>query len=83
MRTAESTEIQAVGCGLKAVGADNGRPIITAREVMAMIGRSRPAANRLINTLEAAGLKRKGIGRGTHYDRAEFLKLYAKMDNRP
>jgi len=66
--------------------ADNSsheRRVMTIGDVQAFLGRSRAAANRLISQLEAAGLKRKGRGNGTHYDRRQFLALWEKMDTRP
>jgi transposase len=55
---------------------------INIRDVMAMINRSRSSAQRLITQLQAAGLKRKGRGPGTQYDREEFLRLWRRMDTR-
>jgi len=63
--------------------SQNSRLAITIGDVMEMLGTSRSAANRLICTLEAAGLRRKGAGRGTRYDRKQFLELWAKLDTRP
>lgn len=59
------------------------RRVITVRDVADFIGRSKSAANRLLIQLEAAGLRRKGRGCGTHYDRQQFLALWEKMDTRP
>jgi len=66
--------------------ADNSsheRRVMTIGDVQVFLGRSRAAANRLISQLEAAGLKRKGRGNGTHYDRRQFVELWEKMDTRP
>lgn len=61
---------------------ENPRIAITVRDVMAMIGKSRSAAKRLITRLEAEGLRRKGAGRGTHYSRRQFLDLWEILDSR-
>jgi len=66
--------------------ADNTQPqrlSITVRDVMTFTGKSKAAANRLLSQLEADGLRRKGVGRGTQYDRRQFLDLWAKLDTRP
>jgi len=62
--------------------ANDTRPVLTVRDVMDMRSCSKSAARRMLATLEDSGLKRKGIGRGTHYSRAEFMRLWEKMDTR-
>lgn len=59
------------------------RGTITTAEIAEFIGKTRTSARRLLNILEAAGLKRKGLNRGTHYSRIEFLKAYEAYDTRP
>ena len=59
------------------------RQTITVSDVAEMLGRTTRAARRLLDELETAGLRRKGRGRGTHYRRADFDRLYAEMDTRP
>jgi len=56
---------------------------ITVRDVMAFLGASKSAANRLLTRLEADGLRRKGGSTVTRYDRQQFLALWEKMDTRP
>ncbi len=64
--------------------AENAEKIsINVRDVMAMTGTCKTAARSLLTNLEALGLKRKGAGRGTMYDRREFLEIWGKLDTRP
>ncbi len=55
---------------------------ITAREVGELIGKKRAAAQRLLNRLKADGLKQKGNGCGTCYDRQEFFEKWQELDTR-
>jgi DNA-binding IclR family transcriptional regulator len=56
---------------------------ITIGEIQALLGKSRSAASHLVATLEAAGLRRKGVRRGTYYFRRQFMELWEQMDTRP
>lgn len=55
---------------------------ITSVGVARLLGLSKSQAQRLLVQLQADGLRRKGCGRGTHYDRDEFLRAWRKMDTR-
>jgi len=56
--------------------------VITVADVAAMLGRSYSAALQLVKRLEADGLRRKGLGHSTCYDRAEFLARWRAKDDR-
>lgn len=53
---------------------------ITTAEVAELIGKSQSTAWRLLQRLVAEGLKRKGNGCGTCYDRGQFFKLWNQLD---
>jgi hypothetical protein len=56
---------------------------VTARQIGAMLGMTYRPARRLIVELEANyGLRRKGGGAGTRYDRQEFLRAWHAYDTR-
>lgn len=57
--------------------------IVTTSDVQAMLGCCHSAARNMLDQLEAAGLKRKGRSRRTHYLKADFLRHYEAMDTRP
>jgi len=56
------------------------RPVVTVHDVARFLDASPSAARRLLTELRARGLRRKGRGRGTRYDRAEFLSAYRAYD---
>jgi DNA-binding IclR family transcriptional regulator len=58
------------------------RLIITAAEIAAMTGWHRATVARLLNRLMADGLRRKGLGNGTCYDRGEFMAAWKRLDVR-
>ncbi len=57
--------------------------IVKAGQLTEEFDLSRAAINRMLVELESHGLTRKGRGPGTHYDRAEFERVYAAWDTRP
>ena len=60
-----------------------GKGVVTVTDIAAFLGASRSSARRLICTLEAAGLKRKGAGAGSRWDKIDFLAHWRALDTRP
>jgi len=56
--------------------------IIRPAEITAALGVHPSTTSRLLRTLEAHGLRRKGRGRGTHYSRQDFNRHYDAWDTR-
>jgi len=59
-----------------------GKGVVTVNDVATFLGQSQSTARRLLYRLQAEGLACKGRGRGTRYDRADFLARYQAMDTR-
>jgi hypothetical protein len=62
---------------------DSGRGVMRMKDVARFLGCSDSTARRLCYELMANwGLKKKGRGIGTHFDRANFMAAYQAMDTR-
>lgn len=74
--------IKATGGGTTRTAPGRMPEIVRAADVQRMLGGSRRQANRLLQRLEAAGLRRKGVGRAICWDADQFRRLWDELDDR-